>query len=106
MSFRESILEGIPSRLPAAPVFEDSAGRAPIRKQVLSNAEKRLALKNALRYFPRELHPQLAPEFASELNRYGRIYMYRYRPTYRIHARTIDDYPHRSRQAASIMLML
>lgn len=106
ISFRESILEGIPSYLPEAPVFDDSASHAPIRKQVLDHAEKRLALKNALRYFPRELHPQLAPEFASELNCYGRIYMYRYRPTYRIHARTIDDYPHCSRQAAAIMLML
>ncbi|MCA1746505.1 MAG: urocanate hydratase, partial [Bacteroidales bacterium] len=106
MSFRESILEGIPSYLPEAPVVDDSAGHAPIRKQVLGHAEKRLALKNALRYFPRNLHPQLAPEFASELNRYGRIYMYRYRPTYRIHARSIDEYPHRSRQAAAIMLML
>ncbi|MCA1747150.1 MAG: urocanate hydratase, partial [Bacteroidales bacterium] len=106
ISFHESILEGIPSYLPDAPVVDDSAGHAPIRKQVLGKAEKRLALKNALRYFPRNLHPQLAPEFASELNRYGRIYMYRYRPTYRIHARTIDEYPHRSRQAAATMLML
>ncbi|MCA1746887.1 MAG: hypothetical protein LC655_04260, partial [Bacteroidales bacterium] len=79
---------------------------APIRRQALNNREKKLAVKNALRYFPRHLHTQLAPEFASELHRYGRIYMYRYRPSYRIHARTIHDYPHRSKQAAAIMLML
>jgi urocanate hydratase len=105
-SFHEEILEGIPSSLPDPPVLNESVSHAPIRRQALNNKEKRLAVKNALRYFPQHLHAHLAPEFASELNRYGRIYMYRYRPSYRIHARTIDDYPHQSKQAAAIMLML
>ena len=105
-SFHKEILEGIPSSLPDTPIFSTSVSHAPIRRQVLNNREKRLAVKNALRYFPQHLHSRLAPEFASELNRYGRIYMYRYRPSYRIHARTIHDYPHRSKQAAAIMLML
>jgi urocanate hydratase len=105
-SFHREILEGIPSTLPAQPVFNDSVSHAPIRRQALNSREKRLAVKNALRYFPQHLHAHLAPEFAEELNRYGRIYMYRYRPSYKIHARTIHAYPHRSEQAAAIMLML
>ncbi|MCA1746154.1 MAG: hypothetical protein LC655_00545, partial [Bacteroidales bacterium] len=105
-AFHKEILEGIPLTLPDKPIFNASVSHAPIRRQALNNREKGLAVKNALRYFPQSLHAQLAPEFASELNRYGRIYMYRYRPSYRIHARTIHDYPHRSKQAAAIMLML
>jgi urocanate hydratase len=104
--FHREILEGIPATLPDPPVFNAAAGHAPIRRQVLNNREKRLAVRNALRYFPKHLHAQLAPEFADELTKYGRIYMYRYRPTYKISARSIHDYPCRSKQAAAIMLML
>ncbi|MEX2370655.1 MAG: urocanate hydratase [Bacteroidales bacterium] len=106
LSFREAVQEGIPAYLPPAPVPNPEVSHAPIRRQVLTREEKKLAVKNALRYFPVELHETLAPEFADELNRLGRIYMYRYKPSYKIHARTIDEYPCRSRQAAAIMLML
>ncbi len=105
-SFHKEILEGIPDSLPGHPPFDDAISHAPIRRQVLGTEEKKLAVRNALRYFPRHLHAQLAPEFAAELVKYGRIYMYRYRPTYEIHARSIQEFPHRSLHAAAIMLML
>lgn len=106
MTFAEEILEGIPSHLPTARPLDDKRNHAPRRKDILSADEKKLALRNALRYFPAELHAQLAPEFADELKRYGRIYMYRYRPVNEILARPIDEYPAVSKQAAAIMLMI
>lgn len=99
-------MEGIPDELPGKKDYNKKLNHAPKRKDILSRDEKILALKNALRYFPQNLHGILAPEFADELKRYGRIYMYRYRPDYKIHARHIDDFPHKSRQAAAIMLMI
>lgn len=104
--FQQEIRLGIPSVLPEMPVYDHSINHAPKRKDILTAEEKRLALRNALRYFPKTLHAQLAPEFAEELKTYGRIYMYRYRPTYEMYARHIDEYPHRSRQAAAIMMMI
>lgn len=104
--FREDIRTGIPAVLPPAQQRDPSLNHAPRRKDILTTAEKELALANALRYFPAEMHGELAPEFARELHDYGRIYMYRLRPTYPMHARPIDDYPARSRQAAAIMLMI
>ena len=104
--FRKQIVEGIPGTIPAPKPYETSINHAPIRKDILSTEEKKLALKNALRYFPAKHHPVLAPEFAKELADFGRIYMYRYRPDYKIHARDIDAYPFRSRHAAAIMMML
>jgi len=106
MKFKEAILEGIPSYLPELTKRNDKISHAPIRRQVLNTSEKKLALKNALRYFPLEFHKDLAKEFAEELNTYGRIYMYRYKPEYTIHARSIDEYPSKSKSAAAIMLML
>jgi urocanate hydratase len=105
-SFQTMILEGIPAEIPATPIFQEGINRAPKRKDILSKEEKKLALRNALRYFPEELHASLAPEFLAELKEYGRIYMYRYKPDYEIYARPIDWYPARSQQAASIMLMI
>lgn len=104
--FRKHILRGIPAELPAPKPFDDSVSHAPVRKDILSEAEKRLALKNALRYFHPEHHAVLAGEFAGELKQYGRIYMYRFRPDYPMYARPIDEYPARSQQAAAIMLMI
>ncbi len=105
--FAEEILAGIPvDRLPEAKPYDKEINHAPKRKDILSAEEKVLALKNALRYFPEALHAQLAPEFAQELKEYGRIYMYRYRPSYKIYARPIDEYPAKSRQAAAIMAMI
>ena len=106
LSFREELLAGIPSQLPEAKPYDKEINHAPKRKDILNNEEKVLALKNALRYFPESLHAQLAPEFAQELKDYGRIYMYRYRPSYEIYARPIDEYPAKSRQAAAIMAMI
>ena len=106
LNFRNEILEGIPAQIPQAKEYDRSINHAPKRKDILTLQEKRLALKNALRYFPKEQHSQLAPEFAKELEEYGRIYMYRYRPSYKITARSIYDFPHKSTQAAAIMLML
>ncbi|MDR2585096.1 MAG: urocanate hydratase, partial [Prevotellaceae bacterium] len=100
------IRQGIPEELPQAPQYDNLINHAPCRKEILSQTEKKLALRNALRYFPPHLHPILASEFAQELKKYGRIYMYRYRPSYPIYARSIRDYPHNSLQAAAIMLML
>ncbi len=106
MTFEEEILAGIPATLPKLQPYDNTVNHAPKRKDILSAEQKRLALRNALRYFPKELHARLAPEFADELHRYGRIYMYRYRPSYPMYARCIDEYPHRSRQAAAIMMMI
>ncbi len=106
MTFQEEILAGIPRTLPEAKPYDKEINHAPRRKDILTPEEKVLALKNALRYFPKELHEALAPEFAEELKTYGRIYMYRYRPSYKIYARPIDEYPARSRQAAAIMAMI
>ena len=107
MTFQEEILEGIPQdRLPESKPYDNSVNHAPKRKDILTPAEKELALRNALRYFPPELHAQLAPEFAAELKEYGRIYMYRYRPSYRIYARPINEYPAKCPQAAAMMAMI
>ncbi len=105
-TFQEEIRAGIPAVLPKAKAYDAEINHAPKRKDILTPEEKKLALRNALRYFPKELHEQLAPEFAEELRKYGRIYMYRYRPDYEMYARPIDEYPYRSRQAAAIMLMI
>ena len=104
--FRKLITDGIPRELPEKKEYEKDINHAPKRKDILTNSEKKLALKNALRYFPSNLHSELIKEFKQELEDYGRIYMYRYRPDYKIHARSINDYPHNSKQAAGIMLML
>ena len=104
--FQRQILEGIPDVLPPKKEYDLSINHAPKRKDILSEAEKRLAIRNALRYFPAKHHKELAAEFADELKRYGRIYMYRLRPDYEMKARNIDEYPARSRQAAAIMLMI
>ena len=104
--FKHAILEGIPDELPEPKGPDPEISHAPVRKDILSKAEKMLALKNALRYFKAEHHQELAKEFAEELNQYGRIYMYRFRPDYKISARKIEDFPHHSKQAAAIMLML
>ena len=104
--FQKQILEGIPDVLPPKKEYNLSINHAPKRKEILSEAEKRLAIRNALRYFPAKHHKELAAEFADELKRYGRIYMYRLRPDYEMKARNIDEYPARSRQAAAIMLMI
>ncbi len=106
MTFQEEILAGIPAQLPEAKPYNPEINHAPRRKDILSPEQKVLALKNALRYFPDNLHAALAPEFAEELKQYGRIYMYRYRPSYKIYARPIDEYPAKSRQAAAIMAMI
>ncbi len=104
--FRKDIMRGIPATLPELQAYDTVINHAPKRKDILTDEQKKLALRNALRYFPEELHAQLAPEFAEELRTYGRIYMYRYRPTYEMYARHIDEYPHKSRQAAAIMMMI
>ncbi len=104
--FQNDIRAGIPDRLPAAKPYDKQINHAPKRKEILSDEEKVLALKNALRYFPAKHHAVLAREFAEELRRYGRIYMYRLRPDYEMYARPIDEYPARCRQAAAIMLMI
>lgn len=104
--FQEAIREGIPNTLPELQPYDTNINHAPKRKDILTQEEKRLALRNALRYFPKHLHAQLAPEFSEELSKYGRIYMYRYRPAYEMKARPISEYPHKSEQAAAIMLMI
>ena len=105
-TFHDEILEGIPSVMPARKEYDTTVSHAPKRKDILSTSEKKLALKNALRYFPTDQHAELAPEFANELKEYGRIYMYRYRPDYKMYARPIQDYPGKSEQAKAIMLMI
>ncbi len=104
--FQNDIRAGIPDRLPAAKPYDKQVNHAPRRKEILTEEERALALKNALRYFPAKHHAALAKEFAEELRRYGRIYMYRLRPDYEMYARPIDEYPARCRQAAAIMLMI
>ncbi|MFM7234704.1 MAG: urocanate hydratase [Flavobacteriales bacterium] len=104
--FQDAIRAGIPSSLPVAPEYDTAINHAPKRKDILSADEKKLALRNALRYFPQHLHASLVEEFKQELEVYGRIYMYRFRPTYAMHARSIDQYPAKSQQAAAIMLMI
>lgn len=106
MTFADEIRMGIPDFLPEPMPYDNNINHAPKRKEILTQEERQLALRNALRYFPKHLHAQLAPEFIDELNSYGRIYMYRYRPSYDMYARPIDEYPHRSEQAAAIMLMI
>lgn len=104
--FKKLILQGIPDEIPEMPEFDPTVNRAPKRKDILTPAEKRLAVRNALRYFPAKHHEFLAKEFAEELEKYGHIYMYRYRPKYKITARSIDEFPHKSVQAAAMMLMI
>ena len=104
--FQADLRGGIPHVLPEPQAYDNSVSHAPKRKDILSAEEKKLALRNALRYFPKELHAQLLPEFTQELKDYGRIYMYRLRPRYTMHARPINDYPHHSTQAAAIMMMI
>jgi len=106
MSFAEAIQMGIPKELPDPKPHDPEINHAPKRKEILTREEKKLALKNALRYFPERFHATLGPEFMEELEKYGRIYMYRFRPDYDMYARPIDEYPAKSRQAASIMLMI
>lgn len=104
--FKQQIMEGIPAELPASKPFDITINHAPKRKDILNKEEKKLAIRNALRYFDKKHHAILSKEFAMELKEYGRIYMYRFRPDYKIHARPIHEYPHQSKQAAAIMLML
>jgi len=104
--FKKAILAGIPTELPAPKPYNPNANHAPKRKDILTKKEKQLAIRNALRYFPENWHATLAPEFADELKKYGRIYMYRFKPDYEMVARPIDAYPAKSRQAAAIMLMI
>ena len=106
MTFKEQILQGIPSILPAKKGYPKGANSAPKRKDILSIEEKQLAIKNALRYFPKEWHEELAHEFANELKEFGRIYMYRFKPDYKIYARPISEYPAETKQAAAIILMI
>jgi len=104
--FMADIRAGIPNTLPDSQPYDHTVNHAPKRKDILTPEEKKLALRNALRYFPKKFHATLAPEFLNELKTYGRIYMYRYRPTYDMHARPIDEYPHKCKQAAAIMMMI
>lgn len=106
LSFKQAILQGIPAELPEPKTYDAAINHAPKRKDILTVSEKKLAIANALRYFPASFHPVLAKEFAEELKQFGRIYMYRFRPDYRLYARKISDFPHQSQQAAAIMLML
>ncbi|MFW5799746.1 MAG: urocanate hydratase, partial [Spirochaetota bacterium] len=106
MDFKEHIKRGIPGDLPEMPTEEDDINHAPKRKDILNTEEKKLALKNALRYFPKKLHEKLAPEFAEELKKYGRIYMKRFRPPYEMKARNINEYPAKTKEASAIMLMI
>ena len=103
---KKTILQGIPTELPAKKNRNPKISHAPKRKDILTKEEKRLAIRNGLRYFPEHMHPTLAPEFAEELKTYGRIYMYRFMPDYEIKARHLEDFPHKSKQAAAIQLML
>ncbi|SIS81175.1 urocanate hydratase [Zobellia uliginosa] len=106
MNFKEQILQGIPKKLPAKKEYSFDANRAPKRKEILSLKEKKLAIRNALRYFPAAWHSELSTEFAKELKAHGRIYMFRFKPAYKLYARPINEYPYKSRQAAGIMLMI
>ena len=104
--FQKDIMQGIPSELPPMQDYDTNVNHAPKRKAILSHSEKKLAIRNALRYFNPKHHSVLAKEFAEELNKYGRIYMYRFRPRYKMYARPINEYPAKSKQAAAIMLMI
>lgn len=106
MTFQEQIQQGIPNQLPQTKPYETNINHAPKRKEILGEEEKKLALKNALRYFEPQFHAELLPEFKEELEKYGRIYMYRFRPDYEMKARPISEYPGKSEQAKSIMLMI
>ncbi|WP_435133483.1 urocanate hydratase [Formosa sp. A9] len=106
MTFQEQILEGIPNPLPQPQAYDTTINHAPKRKNILSAEEKKLALRNALRYFDASQHEELITEFKKELDTYGRIYMYRLRPTYKMYARPLNEYPAQSKQAAAIMLMI
>ena len=106
MDFKKEILTGIPNELPKKQEYDTSINHAPIRENILNAEEKKLALRNALRYFDKKFHKKLIPEFNSELLKYGRIYMHRFRPGYDMYARPINEYPHKSKEAASIMLMI
>ncbi|GLB52807.1 urocanate hydratase [Neptunitalea chrysea] len=106
MTFQEHILQGIPNILPSPKSYDSSINHAPKRKEILSEEETKLALKNALRYFDAKHHATLLPEFKQELKEYGRIYMYRFRPDYKMYARAIEEYPGKCEQAKAIMLMI
>ncbi|MCB0497901.1 MAG: urocanate hydratase [Cyclobacteriaceae bacterium] len=106
MNFKEIILQGIPTELPKPKPYDPNVNHAPRRRDILTKEEKKLAVRNALRYFPEKFHNVLASEFAEELKTYGRIYMYRFRPDYDMYARPIDEYPHKSRHAGAIMVMI
>ncbi|WP_309870000.1 urocanate hydratase [Chryseobacterium camelliae] len=106
MTFQEQIRQGIPAELPQPKPYDTSINHAPKRKGILGEEEKKLALKNALRYFDSEFHAELLPEFRAELEQYGRIYMYRFRPDYEMKARPVSEYPGKSGQAKAIMLMI
>lgn len=106
MTFQEQIQQGIPNQLPQPKPYETQINHAPKRKEILGEEEKKLALKNALRYFDPQFHAELLPEFKEELEKYGRIYMYRFRPDYEMKARGIEEYPGKSEQAKAIMLMI
>lgn len=106
MNFKAQILQGIPEVLPAKKAYDSNVSHAPVRKDILSREEKKLALRNALRYFPEEWHAELAAEFLEELRTYGRIYMYRFRPDYQMYARPVNEYPFQSLHAGCIMLMI
>ncbi|WP_243470974.1 urocanate hydratase [Winogradskyella sp. MH6] len=106
LSFKDQIMEGIPNTLPQPKPYDPNINHAPKRKAILSPEEEKLALRNALRYFDEKHHSTLLPEFKEELDKYGRIYMYRLRPDYKMYARPIDEYPAKSKQAAAIMLMI
>ena len=106
IGFREAILQGIPDKLPERKPRDPSVNHAPRRKDILTGNQKKQALRNALRYFKPEHHPVLAPEFLEELDQFGRIYMYRFRPDYEMYARKLEDYPFQNRQAGAIMLMI
>lgn len=104
--FQQQILQGIPEQLPAKKPYSINGNPAPKRKDILTKEEKKLAVQNALRYFPEAWHKELAPEFAEELKTYGRIYMHRFKPDYKMYARPISEYPANTHQAAAIMLMI
>jgi len=106
ISFQAHIIQGIPKELPASKPYSLEVNRAPKRKDILTKVEKKLAIENALRYFPKEWHKTLAPEFLEELEKYGRIYMYRFRPDYEMYARPLKEYPARTKEGAAIMLMI
>jgi len=104
--FKAQILQGIPSEIPSKKAYPKNANQAPLRKDILTLEEKKLAIRNALRYFPKEWHAELAVEFAEELKEYGRIYMHRFKPDYKMHARSIDAYPAKTQHGAALMLMI